>query len=121
MMPHKIVLQFRVIHVHLKGPGDYMNEAPPGDYIREKTNEKKASFGCPIGEDTCDKDSGLPNPIHNFMSYVDVSFVIFLALLFFLSENETDRIFSAMMHRTTAWVSRGIERGLAPSQKLFPD
>jgi len=80
-MTHEVGHWLNLDHTHFngcKGPGDYMNEAPPGDYVRQKTNEDRASFGCPIGRDNCNRDSGQPNPIHNFMSYVDVSFVMHL-------------------------------------------
>mmetsp|Transcript_14126 Transcript_14126/g.29942 ORF Transcript_14126/g.29942 Transcript_14126/m.29942 type:complete len:529 (-) Transcript_14126:82-1668(-) len=73
-LTHEVGHWLNLDHTHFngcKGPGDYMNEAPPGDYVRQKTNEDRASFGCPIGRDNCNRDSGQPNPIHNFMSYVD--------------------------------------------------
>jgi len=56
------------------GPGDYMDLAPPSaDYTSTAAKEKVASYGCPVNLDDCTNDSGKKNPIHSFMSYVQVS------------------------------------------------
>ena len=56
-------------HGGCSGAGDYMNIAPSSTAAKEKV----ASYGCPVNLDDCTNDSGKKNPIHSFMSYVDVS------------------------------------------------
>lgn len=58
------------------GAGDYMDLAPPSaDYTKIAAKEKNPSYGCPVGLNDCTNDSGKKNPIHSFMSYVDVRFL----------------------------------------------
>ena len=57
-----------------KGPGDYMDLAPPSaDYTSIAAKEKEIHKVCPVNLDDCKKDSGKKTPIHSFMSYADVS------------------------------------------------
>jgi hypothetical protein len=67
-----------------KGPGDYMDLAPPSaDYTSIAAKEKEAHFECPVNLDDCKKDSGKKTPIHSFMSYVEVSllFIHFMKIV----------------------------------------
>ena len=58
------------------GPGDYMDLAPKSSkYVSRKSNEADMTFDCPVNLNSCVGDCG-KNPIHSFMSYVDVSFLL---------------------------------------------
>ena len=76
-LTHEVGHWLGLDHTHgngCDGPGDYMDLAPPSaNYESVKANEGAASFGCQVNLDTCTADAGKKNPIHNFMSYGDVS------------------------------------------------
>jgi hypothetical protein len=42
----------------------------PGDGIDDTPYEAQATFGCPVGQDSCPDQEGL-DPIQNFMDYTD--------------------------------------------------
>lgn len=42
---------------------------PPGDYVEDTPYEAEATYGCPVGKDTC-SSFGL-DPVENFMNYTD--------------------------------------------------
>ena len=75
-LTHEVGHWLGLEHTHqggCSGPGDYMDEAPPGDgYGTTKATESTATFNCPVGLDNCSADGGKKNPIHNFMSYSEV-------------------------------------------------
>jgi hypothetical protein len=75
-LTHEVGHWLELDHTHgsgCAGPGDYMNLAPPStNYKSVKSCESTATGGCPTTLNNCASDGG-KNPIHNFMSYSDVS------------------------------------------------
>ncbi len=92
------------------GPGDYMNEAPPSPfYVSSKATESTASYSCPVNRDNCSRDGGRKNPIHNFMSYVDVSLVASSKNTVSIIQQDCDSLVqfvSSYEHDTVPFVSR---------------
>lgn len=76
-LTHEVGHWLSLEHTHdngCSGPGDYMDIAPPSvDYTSKAAKETEASFECPVNLDNCKNDGGRKNPIHSFMSYVQVS------------------------------------------------
>lgn len=67
-LTHEVGHHLWLAHTHdgrCSGVGDYMDSV--GGVT---SNEREATFGCPIGLDNCSGDGGV-NPIHSFMSYVE--------------------------------------------------
>ncbi len=75
-LTHEVGHWLELDHTHgngCAGSGDYMNLASPStNYNNVKSCESTATFGCPTSLNNCAGDGG-KNPIHNFMSYSDVS------------------------------------------------
>jgi hypothetical protein len=70
-LTHEVGHWLNLDHTHqggCGGVGDYMSTISGG----KKSCERSATYNCPVGLNNCSMDGG-NNPIHNFMSYAQVS------------------------------------------------